>query len=129
MLPYGQPAAEMGICECERYCQGGKIVSGATFRKHHGRSIVRLTQNQPDELKRSEVPAISPEAPSNGCPLLENLVKIPQPSIPVLLDWFRKQGIWVHESLDIRPMGDGRGIAVYAVDVGSPQQVGKFPHI
>ena len=45
--PLEQPEAELGICECERYCQGGKIVSGATFRKHYSRSVVRTAEDQP----------------------------------------------------------------------------------
>lgn len=100
----------MGICECERYCQGGKIVSGTTFRKHYSRNV-RSSQDQ------------SNPPPSAKSPLLENLAGIPGPSFPILLDWFREQGIWIHESLEIRSM-DG-GIAVYAVGVGSPQQVGE----
>ncbi|GHJ83972.1 hypothetical protein NliqN6_0374 [Naganishia liquefaciens] len=117
------PEAELGICECERYCQGGKIVSGATFRKHYSRSVVRTAEDQPDERKRPGRPYVSSGIQPSGCHLLENLTKIPEPSIPILLDWFREQGIWIHESLEIRSMAGGRGIAVYAVGVGSPQQV------
>lgn len=113
------------MCECERYCQGGKIVSGTTFRKHYSRSAVRSTRDEYDEREHPSG-AVLPEVPLQSCPLLEDLAGIPEPSIPILLDWFREQGIWIHESLDIRPMGGEGGIAVYAVGAGSPQQVGKW---
>jgi hypothetical protein len=114
----------MGMCECERYCEGGKIVSGTTFRKHYSRSAPRTTHDDTEEPGHASVPVL-PEVPLQSCPLLENLAGVPEPSIAILLEWFHEQGIWIHESLDIRPMGDEGGISVYAVGAGSPQQVGE----
>ncbi|KAI5453681.1 hypothetical protein NCC49_005501 [Naganishia albida] len=112
------PADETGICECPRYCEGGKIVNGATFRRHYLKSKQDANKNDPPhETPRAAVLDTGPS------PLCESLAKIPEPSIPILLAWFQEHDIWIHESLEIREMSDGGGIAVFAVGAGAPQQV------
>jgi hypothetical protein len=98
-------------------------VDGATFRRHYGKSI-HDSNSRKDPVPREGTTTVDA---GTTCPLVENLANIPGPSIPILLDWFHEHGIWIHESLEVRQMPDAGGVAVFAVGVGSPQQVGEYP--
>lgn len=99
-------------------------MDGATFRRHYGKSV-RNPHKPESRREDTNAQATDTVDPGTICPLIQNLVSIPEPSIPVLLAWFQEQGIWIHENLEIRQMAGGGGIAVFAVGAGIPQQVGK----
>lgn len=49
-----------------------------------------------------------------------------EPSIELLLSWLKEQAVWIDEDLlDIKPMDEGEGIAVFAKKGAAPQQVGE----
>lgn len=47
------------------------------------------------------------------------------PSLPVLMDWFKEQEIWVSEKLQITEFEHGQGWGVVAKGVGIPLEVGS----
>ncbi|KAJ9120141.1 hypothetical protein QFC22_003040 [Naganishia vaughanmartiniae] len=119
------PSDEEGICDCQRYCGGGKVVRGATFRRHNSRTdnndatpISLSDQNK--RRKRVEIADVG-EGETNF--LVDKLANMPEPSVTELREWFDRENIWIHRSLEIKAMTDSSGLGIFAVDVGVPQQV------
>lgn len=48
------------------------------------------------------------------------------PSLPILLEWLKQQGIWLSEKLQVKEMQDGQGWGVVSTQVGVPLEVGSF---
>lgn len=48
------------------------------------------------------------------------------PSLPILLEWLKEQGIRLSEKLQVKEMQDGQGWGVVSTQVGVPLEVGSF---
>ncbi|KAJ9103928.1 hypothetical protein QFC21_002391 [Naganishia friedmannii] len=119
------PSDEEGVCDCQRYCGGGKVVRAATFRRHNPQSEndatpTPSTEGQNKRRKRVEM-TVEGKVETNH--LVNKLAGMPVPSVTELMDWFEKENIWIHKSLEIKAMADLSGLGIFAVNVGVPQQV------
>jgi hypothetical protein len=122
-----QLSDEEGICDCQRYCGGGKVVNGATFRRHNLGSDNDATQTpSSDRNKRRKRTEATVKGEETVNALVDKLASMPAPSVTELREWFERENIWIHQSLEITTMADSSGLGIFAVDVGVPQQVGRW---
>ncbi len=49
----------------------------------------------------------------------------PAPSLPDLLAWLDREGVWLSDKLECRDMKDGEGWAIFALENADPHEIGE----